>query len=527
MKKKLNFYTNTGVGLLFAMVVMVAACTDLDELNTPSNQITADNVDASLLGQAFAQAQFRTMRGQPGGGFQTAQNLFSDLYAQYYATTAENFDSDQYVQVGGWSNGAWNSFYGGPAPQIHFVKTFTAENDMPVLNAVAKVWEVQAYHRMTDYWGPIIYSEFGSGETSVPYDSQEDIYTSFFQVLDEAVANLQSGGSAFAGHDQIFNGDVEQWRIFANSLRLRLAMRISYVNQTLAQSEAEKAVAAGVMTEISHNALVATTDNSRNALETITDWGEFRMSASMESVLQGFDDPRIHEYFDPAVDIGEYRGLRNGLPPQLKGPDKNSGYSDMDIKYLPRAKGGSNPPIDVMRSSEVYFLRAEGALREWDMGGTAQELYEEGIRQSLSDRTDASVGEIDAYISSLNTPAAYENEDFPDWNLSPLSDIPVAWDLMGDMERNLEQIITQKWLALYPDGWEAWAEFRRTGYPKLYPILESQNPSIPEDSGGFHRLIFVTGELSNNAAAVQSAEGLLGGPDANMTKLWWDAKEWR
>ena len=127
-------------------------------------------------------------------------------YAQYFATTQVNFDSDRHVQVGGWSNGAWNYFYGQAAPVIQFVEEFTEENELPLENAFIKVWKVQSYHRISDYWGPIIYSSFGNGETSVPYDTQEEVYRDLFQQLDEAVAVLKqnAGGSAFVGHDQIF-----------------------------------------------------------------------------------------------------------------------------------------------------------------------------------------------------------------------------------------------------------------------------------------------------------------------------------
>src|SRR5690625_6497609 len=112
-----------------------------------------------------------------------------------------------------------------------------------------------------------------------------------------------------------------------------------------------------------------------------------------------------------------------------------------------------------MRASEFYLLRAEGALRGYsNMGVTPKELYEEGIRKSIEEWGVASGAEIESYITSTNTPAPYETSFDASWNLPPLSDIPVAWDEGGDFERNLEQSITQKWIALYPEGMEAYAE---------------------------------------------------------------------
>lgn len=503
------------------------ACTDrFDTLNSPSDQIGAEDIDASLIGQMFAYAQFHGMRGQPGGGgYQIGQNLFSDLYAQYFATTTENFESDQYVNVGLWVNAAWNYFYSNSAPQLHFVETFTAENDLLIENALAKVWRVQIFHRVTDNWGPIIYSEFGSGETSVPYDDQESVYRDFFTTLDEAVAVLEqnAGGTAFGTgtDDQVYNGDADKWRTFANSLRLRLAMRVRYADEALARQEAEKAVAAGVMTSNSDNAELLTTENSTNPLETITAWGEFRMSAAMESVLKGYDDPRIGEYFDEAADGSGFQGLRNGQTRVNRNSAVlNPAHSDVELKWRPIGLGGENPPMRVMSAAEVYFLRAEGALLGWNMGGSAQELYEEGIRTSLSERTAATAAEVEAYISSTSTPIAPDDQ----WNTPPMSDIPVAFETGGSTERQLEQIIIQKWLALYPDGIEAWAERRRTGYPRGYPILESLNPDVPTDAI-MRRLRFADGEYSTNSVATQAAAGLLGsGGDQNSVRLWWDAK---
>ncbi|SMO69907.1 SusD/RagB family nutrient-binding outer membrane lipoprotein [Fodinibius sediminis] len=528
---KKNILKMTSTGLL--VILLMAGCTDhFDELNTPDDQLVASNLESAQLGQAFAQAQFYGLYGSPGP-FQLMQSLHADIYAQYFATTAPNFDSDQNVMIRSWQNGAWNGFYGAAAPQLDFVENFSEENGMTLENAVAKVMRVQLYHRITDYWGPIIYSEFGNGETKVPYDSQEDVYKDFFVTLDEAVAVLKNnaGGNAFGSNDQIYEGSVDQWLRFANSLRLRLAMRVKYVEPELAKTEAEKAVSDGVMMDNSHNAKLLTTQNSRNPYTTITDWGEFRMSAAMESALEGYEDPRQAKYFQPAVngdqdgDGNPYEGFRNGLPKTRKesgveDEGLNDRYSDMGIDWQNDSKGGSNPPIEIMNAAEVYFLRAEGALEGWNMGGTAEALYEEGIRMSMMESTTATSAEIEAYIESGNTPKSPQDI----WDSPALTDIPVAFESAGSKERKLEQIITQKWLALYPNSMEAWAEYRRTGYPALYDRINSLNPAIPVGDD-VQRIPFASGEYSDNAESVQNAIQLLTSPaDEATTKLWWDAK---
>jgi len=517
--------------ILLISVLLTSSCTkDFEELNTRPDALIASNVDASLLGQAFANAQYTAMHGLHWR-FQISESLFSDLYSQYYATTAANFDSDRYVEVGRWIDLAWSSFYGQAAPGMKFVEDFARENGLPVEEAIAKIWRVQGYHRQTDYWGPIIYSEFGNGETSVAYDAQADIYDDFFTTLDEAVATLESnrGGNAFGANDQIFAGDIDQWIKFANSLRLRLAMRIVYADATKAKFEAEKAVQGGVMEETVDNAFVLTTPNSLNPITTITNWGEYRMSALMESILKGYEDPRTGIMFSPA-EAGDqdgdgfvYEGLRNGYAKVDKTAALNANHSDVGPAWLPEGKGGTNPPIQVMVRSEVFFLRAEGALRGWNMGGDAKDLYESGIRASMEDRAGAGSADIDAYIASTKVPVVGGDPSLP--NSDPRTDIPVAFDAAGDFERKLEQIITQKWIAIYPDGWEAYAELRRTGYPKPYPILVSDNPDVP-NTAIMRRMTYVDGEFSNNAAAVSTAQShpeLVGG-DKNSTRVWWDKK---
>ncbi|MEM1324830.1 MAG: SusD/RagB family nutrient-binding outer membrane lipoprotein [Bacteroidota bacterium] len=511
--------------LFFSVLGFFASCTeDFEELNTDPNALTAADVDVSLLGQGFARAQYFTMNGLHWR-FQISQNLFSDLYSQYFATTAANFDSDRYVEVGRWIDLAWGSFYGQAAPNIKFTEDFARENGLAEEEAIAKIWRVQGYHRVTDYWGPAIYSEFGNGETSVNYDTQEEIYRSFFPTLDEAVAVLQnsSRSNVFGSNDQVFNGDVSKWIKFANSLRLRLAMRVRFADAALAKTEAEKAVAGGVMETNDDNAYMLTTANSLNPFSTITNWGEFRMSALMESILEGYEDPRLSLYFSPAADGdtdgdgSPYEGLRNGQAKVDKVASINGANSDVGMDWLPLPKGGTNPAILVMTAAEVSFLRAEGALEGWNMGGDAQSLYEMGIRLSMQDRIGAPDDAIDAYIASTNTPVA------ADPNSPPTTDIPVAFEAGGDTERQLEQIITQKWIALYPDGWEAFAEVRRTGYPKLYPLLFSENPDLAPDET-FRRMTFVDGEFNNNRAAVEAAQGFseLNGGDKNSTSVWWD-----
>ncbi len=515
---------------------LVNSCTDdFTEMNTDPKNLTVDNLTQSEYGAVVRAAMYTpTYLGDPArGAFQLTQSLFSDIYGGYFATTAPNFDSDKFILVGGWLNGAFNYFYANAAPQIKYAEDFAAENDFPLENAMMKVWRVWSYHRITDYWGPIPYSEFGNRERSVPYDAQDAIYKDFFTTLDEAIPVLQSnaGGTSFLGvNDLVYGGNVDQWIKFANTLRLRLAMRVKYVDAALSKTEAEKATTLGEFIEAnSDNAVIETSADFRNPYNTITQWGEFRMSADMESILKGYEDSRIQYYAAPAAEPDPsddpagisfpYEGMRNGQSKVDKQANNfNALASDMAPAYT--VAGGAGPNYIAMNAAESYFLRAEGALEGWNMGGgTAQSFYEEGIAISHEQYgLDGSTLAGNPYVASPNTPASF------DGTVPAPSQVPVAYDAAGVKEKQLEQIITQKWIAIYPNSQEAWAEKRRTGYPTTYDRLNTDNPGIPVSTVP-RRVPFVDGEFTTNADAVNAAaKNLLGGPDNGTTKLWWDAK---
>lgn len=149
------------------------------------------------------------------------------------------------------------------------------------------------------------------------------------------------------------------------------------------------------------------------------------------------------------------------------------------------------------------------------MNGTAKDLYEKGIAASMNQWGLTDAAAIAAYVSSDKTPIAPN-----DGLQSPaMSNIPVKWSATPALQR--EQIGTQKWLALYPDGIEAWAEFRRTKYPKLYPVANNENADLATGQRP-RRIPFLLLERNTNLEAVTAAESLLGGADKVSTPLWWD-----
>jgi len=524
--KMLKIFLNTRLIITLAggLLLMQSCTKKFEEINTDKNSIAT--IGPAELPFLFSKAEATATNSQ--WNYQVAQNLFSDQYAQYFACVATYFPSDRLVIRMDWVGAAFNPMYTDVMPQLQSI--FAATDTASAEHAIASVWWVYTFHKVTDYWGPIPYFSAGIPGNSVPYDAQDKIYDDFFKRLTEAVTILKTKKSEtpFGTYDLIYGGNVNKWIKFANTMRLRLAMRISKVDPTRAKTEAEAAYTDGVLSSSpDDDALIQRSlkGSDGNGLSIMSDWNEFRMSASMESVLKGYADPRLNTYFLPAVATHTYEGVRNGLTAtQLTETiNKADNNSHVGPRWASPSAGGNADylatPQNVMCTAEAYFLRAEGALLGWNMGGTAKELYEAGIESSLKQWgvTDATV--IANYKNSSNTPVAPK-----DYLNSPaMTDIPVKWDA-SSQAKEFEQIATQKWLALFPDGMEAWADYRRSHVLKLYPVANSDNADITNTSTQWIRRIpFLDSEKQTNGAEVDKATKLLSnGADKVTTPLWWD-----
>jgi len=494
--------------------------------------LTYDNL---TTGSFFVQMQKNVfpIAQQPNFGdemYQVMQNLAGDIYSGYMGASGlwySNANNTTYALIPNWYSQAFSRGFVGVMPAWQSIKNSAAE-ELPQVYAMATIIKVEALHRIADMYGPLPYINFGSGSLQNTYDSMEDVYNQFFAELNEAIDILTDfyeknpSAPVLADYDFIFSGDVEKWIKFANTLKLRLAMRIVYADATTAQEEAESAVnhSIGVFTNVSDVALLQhSADMTYNHPLYIIDYNfkDVKMGANMESFLKGYSDPRISAYFKVASD-GNYHGIRNGINIVVKDVYSEGPFSDLNIS--------TSSPIIWMGPAEAYFLRAEGALRGWNMGSDAQTLYETGIQTSFD---YWAVGSADSYMNNdTSIAAAYtdtvnSNNDIPLGN-ELLSTVTVMWNDTVDFETNLERIITQKWIAGYPDGQEAWSEFRRTGYPKIFPVEVNSSGGLIDTETQIRRLPFPSTEYANNPSGVAQAIGLLGGPDTGGTRLWWDKK---
>jgi hypothetical protein len=276
-------------------------------------------------------------------------------------------------------------------------------------------------------------------------------------------------------------------------------------------------------------------------LDIANSWGDLRLCASLESLLMSLDHPYTKYLFLPnsqpitnkktgkTMEAGtRICGIRAGTlvgDGQTYALNMRQAYSTFSNDVI----AGNMCPTYFLKWAEVDFLRAEGALRGWNMGGTAQEFYERGIRNAYIEDPLVAAGSpymqlVDAYMAQEN-PVAYVNVDpmgdGPDWEST--TKIGVKWNEADDNETKLEKIITQKYIALFPLSTEAWAELRRTGYPKLFPVLNTDDGDGSIEQGDMIRRIpWVPTDPIAIGMVEASGVPALGGPDEQATRLWWD-----
>ncbi len=508
----------------FAALALTACTGDFDTFNT--NPDAAQTIDKKTYITTMEMDAVIPCSDITANMFQRACNLIGDAYAGYLSP------------IQAFNGGSYTCTYdldGTDYNDSQFECTFT--NVMPAwLNlkyahqnnqitddtfAIAEVIKVMAIQRTTDMYGPLPVSHFG--EPNNPYESQQDIYANMFKDLNAAIEVLKEY-TANAGNarplekvDLIYQGEYAKWLKLANSQKLRMAMRIRYADPQAAKTYAEEAVRDGVMSSTDDAAWLKSYNAVQvyNPLEEV--WNAYmdtRMGATMDAYMNGYEDPRLAAYFKPCED-GLYHGVRSGIRSMLKANYLN----------LSQPNVAKDTPVVWFLASEVAFLRAEGAMLGWNMGGDDATLYNEGIKLSFMER-GLSADAASTYAALTAEPVEFVDmsKDSSKHNAAKPSTITPRWETEASNEVKLERIITQKWIAMYPNGQEAWSEFRRTGYPKVIPIVDNMSGGKVSTTKQVRRMTFSRSEYSNNADGVAQAVELLGGPDTGNTKLWWDQK---
>lgn len=538
-----------------ALAVLAFASCNYEEVNTNPFEMTdkegiMDGIAMGGLVTAMQKSVFPTGTQAddtyPVNDYQNAYNLSADSWSGYIGVN-NTFEGGNchlnYVIYDGWVATTFSKSYTNLLDPWKKLTASAKENDTPELAALAQVLKISGWHKVLESFGPIPYTQAGKATIDVPFDSEEIVYTEMLKDLAQAVEVLTpkaiSGVKVMPDYDIVFEGDAMKWVKYANSLMLRLAMRLRNTEKSeMAKEYVKLAVnhSVGVMTDAGDAAGVGSGAGIvlRNPIYWIADnYNDARVGTSILAYLLGYEDPRLSAYCMEAnskctVAVPAFNGKKyQAVPLGHMHTRSNSDSPEFDSYYYyskPNIQGDT--PLNWMRASEAYFLRAEAALY-WgtEYGkGEAEALYKQGIETSFQENGVTS--SVDIYMNSGNKPAANKvisskfGFDYP-------APSQVTAKFEGTQEEKLEKIITQKYIALYPNGQEAWTEFRRTGYPKLNPILPGGNHnSNINETRGMRRMNYPVSFNGTDQSheIYQDALNKLGGPDSPATDLWWAKK---
>ncbi len=545
-------------------------------------QYTEEEVYQALDELGSAPGQIKTAqyyaRGSKNGKvsdvncYQYVYSLSTDVYAGFF-TNSQSWGgklNSSYSYTDEFMDGPYGAFTGVKDNLINILSS-EAINKVPELKAIGLLIFNYSAAEMVDIYGAIPYFDFKNNKETNPFtfDKGEVVYNTIIDNLDTINACLKHFETkpgwytgvlqeVLADADGITMGKkFNLWRRFANSLKLRMAMHYVKVDPAQAKKWAEEAITEGVVEEYDQEIVL----NQRNQLgsnpmfDVTNQWGDSRLSAQFETLLASLGHPFLKYWFceNPNDIVNTYDsekvlkagtrivGIRQGLlmpTGQGIGNNKMFAYSttrgdakDIDGKHY--YSHCNYAPLYFIKVSEMEFLRAEGALRGWDMGGDARTWYEKGIRDGqLADRYNSVIDVhwkdfVDDYMKLEKAiPYMYEDPMDEENNEMTPTTIGVKWNQADSREVMLEKIITQKYISLFPYSYEAWTELRRTGYPKLLPVLnvsEYSDGSLVND-GDIMRRIPLPGRKTSVGLADINSSGIeaLGGPDQQGTRVFWD-----
>ncbi len=521
------------------VIVFISGCTksQLNSINTDPSKSTSANFDPNDL-LSSAQLNYANT-----GYYQL---VYESTMMQVLASTYFYYNNgDKYINEGNFTDYQGAIFTQGytEAGDIRQMQQLCIQKDSAGYSNLINIGDIMfvfILQRTTDMYGDCPYSQADMAQQGVKYpvyDTQQSIYNAMLTTLDNAIAKLDAN-RAKPTADLFYNGDITRWKKFGYSLMLRIAMRLTKVDPVTAEKWAEKAAAGGTFADISDNAIVqtdATNSASQNgtsiALRTLTDYEQVRWSKTLIDFLRQTNDPRLSV-------IGEIpaSGLTNNGNETLSGnPDSSlqvglpNGYDLLggltDISKSPGYPGGtgtgadyaplgnySRPrtnvylklggPIIVFTYAETELLLAEAKVRGWNIDGTAQQHYANGVTgafQSLSQldaQTSVNTASINSYL-----------------NANPLD--------MSSLNNSLQMINTQYWLATGTNFnfIENWFNWKRSGYPALAPVNYSGNVTmgtIPR------RMIYLSTEILTNPTNYKAAVARLPGGDVLTSRVWWD-----
>ncbi len=446
-----------------------------------------------------------------------ANLIYSGGFVQHYAGSwAVTEYGNKFKKNEDYNRALWSSVYSNELKNVvDIIDKTTGDPEKVNMNAVGKIMKVMIAQRLTDLYGDVPYSEaglgFSKGIVTPKYDKQQDIYTSFFQDLDEASAQLSEAGGKIKG-DLFYNGEIVKWKKLANTMRLRLGMRISEVSPVEAEKQVKAAVDNGVFESNADNCIMHHLDVSFNG--TLSDFrgnglsqayvgdehGD-HFSSLLINYLRDNNDPRLTMIATPkATSKFSWGGPLQPGEPEYEGDVPGvfrwdaPGGSGALSGIQPYLKLNTTPFLHVSYS-ETELLLSEAAFRGW-VTGSAADFYKKGV--------EAGIKQLVIYGAAEATPAAIDT-------------YLAAHPLQVGTEK--EQIGTQLWITYLFNSIEAYSNWRRTGYPHLLPITNSDS-----ETGGITptRFYYPGDELQKNEVNYLDALSRMGGKNDWSGKVWWD-----
>lgn len=495
MKKLINIIKGFSV---LSIVFIIWSCEDsLVEMNENPHAIT--KIEDKFL---FTSAVKSTIEQNP---------LMYDLrmgsqYSHMYVSAGLGRSADRYEYNEAVYNSTMNDQFTGPIKYVNEIillnedETGNPTNEVKL--ALANILGVCNFAKLTDLYGAIPYTEGGWGRKNIlypAYDSQEFVYHDMMDKLKTSIEVLKSADpkNAYPGFDPLYNNDLNKWVRFANSLRLRLAMRARFVDPDNSAQVINQCLREPLIEVNDQNAQL---EHQGGDIEELNNpWyklyivkEQWKMGKLFVDQLKSTNDPRLPVFVEANPD-GEYYGLKNGLT------DLDFGNMFSKDKYCYPSENlyAKDMPSYFLCADEVSFLKAEAAL--FGLGsGDANELYQEGIRKAM-EKWNVPQDQIATFIA---------NE--------------AAATLAARDEEKFEQIATQRWISLIPNFTEIFSLMRRTGYPTIKKRGEDMAQGVTD--GVFpKRLLYGSDELSSNGKNVAKAIEQQG-PNKITTALWWDVK---
>lgn len=545
--------------VLAGALLFISSCTSkFEDMNVSPNSPSANTVDPKF------QFLYSVERSIPyRNTFQGQEQVTITTFAQYDANSTQT-NSDLSIKEGNLSS-TWNIAYNALTNLNSIIRN--CQNDALNTNVayMAMIWKVQVMLRMTDYLGDIPYIDAANAEGNLPkYDTQKEIYYAMFEELKNAAEGLDASKPTVGSYDIVYNGDVNKWKKFANSLRLRMAVRILDVDPAKAKSEISSALAAGVFASAADEAALTMGDESNSdyvwnpfyygrqsshsavhmslafynlvanlggvAWPTAADQAKNaniadNVVASPEGCHPDMVDPRAPIQFETvgargvqdAKWIGWFRGSEPGhctdatLSGEMDNGDNATNYSAMGTFFY----NSANKPWMIMKYAEVCFLKAIAVVRG-AASGDAKTFYEDGIKADMA-----------YYGVPADVVAKYLNST--EKNINGTS---VAYnDNSGKCNTALDKIISQKYIAHFPEGsYEAWSDHRQYHKPTFVPFANvnanfkrtAADVANNTPNAYLKRGYYPSSEQTTNAENMAEAVKRLGGEDSVQKNVWWD-----